>query len=95
METPEPVHMCSTAPPAFASLSCVGTPAGAAPPLQVPEPQRAEKAKKKRKKKSSYNDIMSGMMAQSTRSSEDALREQRQRIKQNLGGGHFSKLDRI
>ena len=91
METPEPVHMCSTAPPAFASLSCVGTPAGAAPPLQVPEPQRAEKAKKKRRRVllQRHHERHDGA---GTRSSEEALREQRAHP-ENLGGGH--SVDRI
>ena len=50
--------------------------------------------KKKKKKKNSYKDMMSGIMAP-TRSEEEARKEYEEKMKQTLGGGEFSKLDKI
>ena len=71
---------------------------GAAPAAEgVPEPEKAKKKKKKRKKKGGYGDLMAGIMApaalQRTLSAEK--RDQLSKIEKSLGGGTFSKLDRI
>ena len=50
--------------------------------------------KKKKKKKNNYKDMMSGIMAP-TRSEEEARKEYEEKMKQTLGGGEFSKLDKI
>lgn len=50
--------------------------------------------KKKKKKKNNYKDMMSGIMAP-TRSEEEAKKEFEEKMKRTLGGGEFSKLDKI
>jgi hypothetical protein len=50
--------------------------------------------KKKKKKKNSYKDMMAGVMAP-TRTEEEANRAQEEKMKRTLGGGQFSKLDKI
>ena len=63
----------------------------------APEPEKTKKKKKKRKKKGGYGDLMAGIMApaalQRTLSAEK--RDQLSRIEKSVGGGTFSKLDRI
>ena len=52
------------------------------------------KKKKKKNKKGSYKDLMCGMLQ--TSKTEEQAREDRQRqLQQHLGGGAFSKLERI
>lgn len=66
-------------------------------PVTTQAKQDAEthkKKKRKKNKKGSYKDLMSGMLQ--TSKTEEQAREDRQRqLQQHLGGGAFSKLDRI
>lgn len=53
-----------------------------------------KKKKKKKPKKNSYKELMSGML-QSDKTEEEDRADNQRRLQQHLGGGTFSKLDRI
>lgn len=50
--------------------------------------------KKKKKKKGSYKDLMSSIL-QTSKTEEQARQDRLRQLQQHLGGGTFSKLDRI
>jgi surface antigen len=54
----------------------------------------ATSPKKKKKKKNGYADLLAGVMAP-TLSDTDKEQELESKMKASLGGGQFSKLDRI
>ena len=55
------------------------------PPLQ----------KKKKKKKKKFSDLMADMTQGTSKSPEAALDEHRKKIARHLGGGTFSKVDKV
>ena len=71
------------------------TDAGVASSTEEPTPSSTKKRRLKKQKLSSYRDIMNTALAGSESTDSQAREEQRERIRRNLGGGAFSKLDRI
>ena len=77
----------------------------AAPATPEPQPATApaeagpaegeKKKKKKKKKKKRYADLMADMGIGQTKSVEDDRAAQQERLKNVVGGGQFSKLDKI
>ena len=67
------------------------------PPHQAPAPEQQGKKKRKRHKKKggSYGSIMDTMLRGSARSTDELRERQRERIQSSIGGGSFSKLDKI
>ena len=53
-----------------------------------------KKKKKKKKKKDNFKNIMNGILIPST-SEEDRRKSEMEKLRSHLGGGHFSKLDKI
>mmetsp|Transcript_23342 Transcript_23342/g.47748 ORF Transcript_23342/g.47748 Transcript_23342/m.47748 type:complete len:183 (-) Transcript_23342:214-762(-) len=64
--------------------------------VTVPETNKAADTspKKKKKKKSGYASLMAGVMAP-TLSADEKMRVAEERMKAGMGGGEFSKLDKI
>ena len=61
----------------------------------VEKPIETEKKKKKKKKKLSYNDMMAQIL-KPTISNEERMRLKKESMEQNaLGGGRFSKMEKI
>merc|ERR1712070_642078 len=68
----------------------------AAEAAQSPAPVAPVAAKKtKKRSKNRYKDIMASTMAASTRSAEEDMKAHQEKLKKTMGGGQFSKLERI
>lgn len=68
----------------------------AAVPAQKPAPMEVAATTEttpKKKKKSSYKDVMSGMIK--TTSPADAKEKQKEQLRKVTGGGAFTKIDKI
>jgi len=65
------------------------------PSEEIPKtlPPAAAPAKKKKKKKQSYKNMMSSMM--NGDSKRDVQKEQREKIQRGVGGGSFTKIEKI
>ena len=71
-------------------------PTESAPPTPTTSPMLVTAPKKKKtKKKKKFSDLMAEMMQGSTQTPEAAGAAHRQKISRHLGGGTFSKLDKI
>ena len=66
-------------------------PVSVSPTLHTEPPAK----KRRRKRKNSYAAIMSGIVNSSKPPLADQKEEHRHSLRKNLGGGAFSKLDRI
>ena len=58
-------------------------------------PAAAGSAKKKKKKKKKFSKLMAEATQSSSPSPEEAEAEHRKKIARHLGGGTFSKLDKV
>lgn len=63
--------------------------------MSAPLGDSTKDKKKKKKKKKKFSDLMADMTQGSSKSPEAALDEHRQKIARHLGGGAFSKLDKV
>ena len=71
------------------------SPAASEPlPVKPAATVQADSPKKKKKKKNAYASMMAGVMAP-TLTDEEKKRENDEKIKRSMGGGQFSKLDKI
>ena len=86
------MHVCEVSRP-IAMKTC--TDACGVSSTAEPTPSGTKKRRRKKQKLSSYRDIMNTVLAGSESTDSHAREEQRERIRRNLGGGAFSKLDRI
>ena len=65
------------------------------PTIEKPIETEKKKKKKKKKKKLSYNDMMAQIL-KPTISNEERMRLKKESMEQNaLGGGRFSKMEKI
>jgi hypothetical protein len=87
----QPVTLSSAPPlvetPVEASASC-------AEPEKAVAAVQADSPKKKKKKKNTYASMMADVMAP-TLSEQDKQRETEEKLKKCVGGGQFSKLEKI
>ena len=91
---------CATPPAHAAAVAALACHCPAPVPVPAPAPGAAggnagAKKKRKKKAKSSYSAIMSAMLEGNQEDTAAQRQRQRERIRQSLGGGAFSKLDRI
>jgi len=92
----EPVAHAEAAEDAGVAEAGKASDAGAAPaPLPASaEPTMETPKKKKKAKKNRYKDLIAARMA-SPRTDEEVQREHREKLKASMGGGEFSKVEKI
>ena len=87
--------LCEKDPPPPTKSTAPSTPITTSPPLVAAVTTEKTKKKKKAKKKKKFSDLMAEMMQGSAQTPEAAGAAHRQKIARHLGGGTFSKLDKI